>query len=287
MKKRNDYSYSALNIYDSICHKQYYFEYLDPYASHWENKKRIKQVQIEAGRRKELIFGGIIHDVLTDFFHLPQDKRNLDSIKEILKSRWRGPRGAKRGFPDIETEREQYQKALKMLKGFVGKTNLAPQIAYLPKPKKKDDEFVKENYFKVDIGDGLLLTGIIDRIDKETEGYHLIDYKTGKEKRKENDFQLMVYAILARGTLGMPLAKASYFYPKNAKFVTFTPTLETEDKTIKKIKEAIDAIRKDEEFEPDPSKMCYYCDFVELCPAKEEARKYIADFKGEKDDLPF
>lgn len=287
MKKRNNYSYSSLNIYDSICHKQYYFEYLDPYASHWENKKRIKQVQIEAGRRKELIFGGILHDVLTDFFHLQEDKRNTQYLKEILESRWNGPRGAKRGFPDIREERKEYERALKMLKGFVEKANLNPHIAYLPKPKNKDGDFVKENFFKVDIGDGLQLTGIIDRIDKEQEGYHLIDYKTGKEKKSVNDFQLMIYAILAEEALGMPLAKASYLYPKNAKLITFTPSHEKKVKTLAKIKEIIDVIRKDEEFEPHPSKMCYYCDFVELCPAKEEARKFIADFKGEKSDLPF
>ncbi|NIT03795.1 Dna2/Cas4 domain-containing protein [Candidatus Saccharibacteria bacterium] len=287
MLKRNDYSYSALNIYDSICHKQYYFEYLDPYASHWENKKRIKQVQIEAGRRKELIFGGIIHDVLTSFFHLPPDRRGIGSVKEILESRWSGPRGAKRGFPDIKEEREAYERALKMLKGFVAKANLDPKIAYLPKPKKKDDEFVKENYFKVDIGDGLQLTGVIDRIDKEEDGYHLMDYKTGKEKKKESDFQLMVYALLAEGALGMPLAKASYLYPESAKLTTFTPDSKSKNKALAKIKEIIGAIQADEEFEPQPSKMCYYCDFVELCPAKEEAKRFIAEFKGEESDLPF
>jgi len=287
VQKRNDYSHSALNVYDSLCHKQYYFEYLDPYASHWENKKRIKQVQVEAGRRKELIFGGILHDVLNSFFHLPQDRRTIEPIKEILESRWSGPRGAKGGFPHIKEERKEYERALKMLRGFVTKANLAPKIAYLPKPKKKDDEFVKENFFKVDIGDSLKLTGIIDRIDKDEDGYHLIDYKTGKEKKKENDFQLMVYALLAEGALGMPLAKASYLYPENAKLVTFAPDGKSKDKALTKIKEIINAIRKNEEFDPEPSKMCYYCDFVELCPAKGEAKRFIADFKGEGDDLPF
>lgn len=286
VKKREEYSPSALNIYDSICHKQYYFEYLDPYTSHWENKKQIKQVQIEAGRKKELLFGGVIHEVLNDFFHLSEDKRSANPLPEILKKRWGGPRGTKGGFPDIEEERTHYAKALKMLKGFAKNADLKPKIAYLPKPKKKE-EFVKENFFKVDIGDGLKVTGIIDRIDKEEKGYHLVDYKTGKERKKEDDLQLMIYAVLAEGALGMPLAKASYLYPEKGKLVSFTPDTEAKDKALVRVKKIIQEIRADEEFDPHPSKMCYYCDFVELCPAKEEAKKSIAKFKGEEVDLPF
>jgi len=286
MKKRGDYSYSALNIYDSICHKQYYFEYLDPYASHWENKKRIKQIQVEAGRRKELIFGSAIHDVLTGFFHLPQEKRTAGSIKLLLKERWSGPRGARGGFPDIEEERREYKRALEMVAGFVKNADLSPPIAYLPKPKK-DEEFIKENYFKVDIGDGLKLTGIIDRIDKEDGGYHLIDYKTGKERKKEDDFQLMVYAILAESALGMKLAKASYLYPREAKRITFNPDQKSKERTLERIRKIITDIRNDDNFDPQPSKMCWYCDYVELCPAKEQAKKLIAEWKGEEEELPF
>jgi len=286
MKKREEYSSSALKIYDSVCHKQYYFEYLDPYSSHWENKSRLKQVQVKAGRRKELIFGGILHDVLNDFFHLEESNRSTKSLLEFLKTRWGGPRKKEGGFPNIEEEREHYVKAVRMLKGFAKNQNLKPNITYLPKPKEKD-EFVKENFFKVDIGNGLKLTGMIDRIDKENGAYHLIDYKTGKERKKEDNLQLMIYALLAEGALGMPLAKASYLYPEKGKLITFVPSKEAKDKALTRIRKIIEEIRADEEFEPQPSKMCYYCDFVELCPTKEEAKKHITKFKGKEDDLPF
>lgn len=279
MKKREEFSPSALHLYDSICHKRYYFEYLDPYSSHWENKRRLKQVQVEAGRRKDLIFGGLLHDVLNDFFHLPTDKRNEQTLLELLKTQWGGPRGKEGGFPNIEEEREFYAKASGMLKRFANEQELNPTTAYLPTGE------IKKDLLKVPVEDGLTLIGVIDRVDKEDGSYHLVDYKTGKEK--DDDFQLMTYSILSEKALGMPLEKASFLYLTSGKVATYKPTKESMEKALARIKDIAQQIKEDREFNPQPSKMCYYCDFVELCPAKEEARKYISDFKGEEDDLPF
>jgi CRISPR/Cas system-associated exonuclease Cas4 (RecB family) len=279
MKKREEFSPSALHLYDSICHKRYWFEYLDPYSSHWENKRRLKQIQVEAGKRKDLIFGGLLHDVLNDFLHLPEDKRTEEDLLNTLKTQWGGPRGKEGGFPNIEEEREFYAKAVKMLKNFASEQELHPKTAYLPTGK------IKKDLLKVPIEDGITLMGVIDRIDKEDGSYHLIDYKTGKEK--DDDFQLMAYSILSEKALGMPLKKASFLYLTSGKVATYKPTKKAVEDALTKIKNIAGQIKEDKEFDPQPSKMCYYCDFVELCPDKEEARKFIADFKGEKDDLPF
>lgn len=279
IKKREEFSPSALHLYDSICRKRYYFEYLDPYASHWENKRHLKQIQLEAGKRKDLIFGGILHDVLNRFFQLDPDQRSGKTLLDSLKKEWKGPRGKEGGFPEIEEERELYGKAVGMLKKFAAEQNLDPEIAYLPTGE------IKKDLLKVPLEDGLTLIGVIDRIDKEEGGYRLVDYKTGKEK--DDDFQLMAYSILSEKALGMPLAKASFLYLATGKVADYEPTPEARKRALDRIREISSRIREDEEFEPQPSKMCWYCDYVELCPAKDQAKKFIAEWKGEEEELPF
>ncbi|MDP2735958.1 MAG: PD-(D/E)XK nuclease family protein, partial [bacterium] len=167
IKKREEFSPSALHLYDSICRKRYYFEYLDPYASHWENKRHLKKIQLEAGRRQDLIFGGILHDVLNRFFQLPSDQRSAETLLKSLKEEWEGPRRKEGGFPDISEEREAYAKAVQMLKKFAAEQDLNPEIAYLPQGE------IKKDLLKVPLEDGLILIGVVDRIDKENGNYHL------------------------------------------------------------------------------------------------------------------
>ena len=142
MKTRDKFSPYSLHLYDVECAKQYYFEYLDAYTSDFRNKPKLKQILVEDGRSKDLVFGDVVHRTLNDFFHLAPKERTESRLTEILKETWTGPRGKERGFPQIEDERKHYERALKLLKRFAQTQNLNPEIAYLPQTEN-EGEFVK------------------------------------------------------------------------------------------------------------------------------------------------
>jgi len=290
MKTRDKFSPYSLHLYDVECAKQYYFEYLDAYTSDFRNKPKLKQILVEDGRSKDLVFGDVVHRTLNDFFHLAPKERTESRLTEILKETWTGPRGKERGFPQIEDERKHYERALKLLKRFAQTQNLNPEIAYLPQTEN-EGEFVKENLLMFPFEPGTILQGKIDRIDREEDGYHLIDYKTSRSETHDN-LQLSAYAILSRQALGKPIHKASYLYLESGNFKTFPVTEETEAKTRQRILELISRIKADEEFSPRPGKRCYWCPYVEFCPAKDKANEYISELRqsrGETEttDLPF
>jgi len=105
MKKRQSYSPYSIGLYVK-CPRQYYFEYLDNYTSVYPNKQKIKQLQVEAGKRKELVFGDLLHRVLNLFFRMRQVERSEEKLLALLKEVWAGgkseARGKQGGFPEIE-----------------------------------------------------------------------------------------------------------------------------------------------------------------------------------------
>lgn len=285
-KRRDTYSPYSLGLYVK-CPKQYYFEYLDNYTSVYPHKKELKQIQVEAGKRRELIFGELLHIVLNAFLHLPAAERSEENLLALLKETWAGPRGKKGGFPDLEEEREWYREAINILKGFAQSQSLTPEIAYLPEAEREGG-FVDANFLKVSLQPDVILAGKIDRIDKEKIGYHLIDYKSGRSE-KDDEFQLMAYSILATEALGLPPTKASFLYLRSGNIKSFEPDEEATQHTKERVLEIAEQIRNEKDFSPQPTKMCYYCDYLEFCPAKEEAKKLISEYKGEDEvaELPF
>jgi len=261
MKPREVSPYK-LNLFIQ-CSKRYYFEYLDPQLV--PRKREIKK------KRPELEMGNFVHDSLTLLFKKPVQERNWKTMTEILKDVWQGPRGKVGGFNSIKEERRYYQKALDMLKWFFKNENLNPSIFALPvsPPGKSFDD-----YKKIPFAEDLELGGKIDRIDITPEGsLEIIDYKTGKEKN--STLQLMAYVFLAEGLFNKPVNKASYLYLKSGNWKPVIPDEFLRRRTREEILEIVDRIGMEAEWNPNISKLCAYCDYIDFCPDKEEVRKFI------------
>jgi len=245
------------------CARQYYFEYLDPQIS--PIKREIKK------KRPELEMGNCVHDSLTLFFKKPLEERTRQTMSTVFKNVWEGPKGELWGFNSIEKERQCYREALVMLKRFLKNENLNPSIFALPvsPPGKSFDD-----YKKIPFTEDLELGGKIDRVDITPGGsLEIIDYKTGKEKN--GTLQLMVYVFLAEGLFNKPVSKASYLYLKSGEWKSIIPEKTLREKTRKEILEIVDKITIEAEWSPNISKLCAYCDYIDFCPAKEEAKEFI------------
>ena len=101
----------------------------------------------------------------------------------------------------------------------------------------------------------------------------LVDYKTGKEKN--GTLQLMAYVFLAEGLFNKPVNKASYLYLKSGNWKPVIPDEFLRRRTREEILEIVDRIGMEAEWNPNISKLCAYCDYIDFCPDKEEVRKFI------------
>jgi putative RecB family exonuclease len=214
--------------------------------------------------------GDHVHSTLKDFLSvIPVSERNLLKLEDLLREKWRRNR---KGFNDIEDEKRWGQKALKQLRWFVQNQD----IGVTP--------FMIENNHRAELTDNILLKGRIDRVDREADdSLHIIDYKTGKMPSEINQLQLHIYALILSKKQDLPLKKASYLYLEAGKFRTIELTAQDLAQATSYVIDMVDRICKENEYPATPNIYCWNCDFLEICPSKEEAAK----FAPKEDDLDF
>ena len=133
-----------------------------------------------------------------------------------------------------------------------------------------------ETKFEFDM-DGYKFHGIVDRIDKNSDGtYSIYDYKTGNAKttkevcpdgdKEEYYNQMAFYKYMFETSTGKKVSKTEFIFPED-----FTKNLEviyTQEKcnqVMEKYKSAIDKINA-LEFEPSyDKKACEYCSYLDFC----------------------
>jgi RecB family exonuclease len=119
--------------------------------------------------------------------------------------------------------------------------------------------------------ENIILNGAIDRIQLDDDNViHVCDYKTSKSKeyQKKDFFQLLTYAyIIASEDPSIQKVRASYIMLRHD-FEYITTEFDREeilavrDKYVKYAEQ----IQQETEFAPKPSRLCQYCDHLDLCP---------------------
>ena len=240
------------------CPKQYMFQYID----------RIGDVYRKP--RPYFTMGDHVHAALKDFLSLvPVSERTPSKLEALLREKWQRNR---KGFNDREDEKKWGEKALNQLRWFVKNQDISVTPLMI------------ENYHKVELTPNVFLGGRIDRVDKEADGsLHIIDYKTGKMPDEINRVQLHIYALILSKKQGLPLRKASYLYLDAGKARTIELTTAELAQASSYVIDTIDRICMEKEYAATPNNYCWNCDFLEICPRKEEAAKFTAT----EDELDF
>jgi RecB family exonuclease len=143
-----------------------------------------------------------------------------------------------------------------------------------------------DNYFPIETeasyyDEELNVIGIIDRVDKFSEGIRVTDYKTGKEKtiitKKRNGeivdnhwLELSFYAVLYERQTGVTVNDASIYFSKTNKERVMPITDVDRSYALRKIEEVREAITRDEYF-TNPNYFCKYCDNSSVCEENTEA----------------
>ena len=230
------------------CPLQYKFTYIDGLADQYKTAKPY------------LTMGAHVHNALKDFYeNLKPEQRNYKNLEAILRKRWLENRS---GFSGSEDEKRWGTKALQMLKLYIHKNNVANTPAML------------EDYYDTDIAKDIKVLGRIDRVDEDEQGYHVIDYKTGKFDQEDlNDFQLIIYALIMSANIKKPIYKASYLYLANNQWHSIDVSDDMYKQSVAKVKKEVEKIKNEKKFKPKINKYCKTCDFLEICPKKEEILK--------------
>lgn len=126
--------------------------------------------------------------------------------------------------------------------------------------------FVEEP-FKISV-DKFLLRGFMDRIDVDPDGlFHIVDYKTTKNEKYLDDFQLLVYGMALKSKYpDMDRFRGSYvLLRKGSKLVTNEYSMHDVYKCEKKILDFGIRIEQEQKWEKRPGPLCNWCDFYDTC----------------------
>jgi len=251
-------SFSKINTFEQ-CPLKFQYQYVNRYPT---------------SKSPALLLGQTVHESLNLFFNYNRDRRTVKLLQKIFREEWKKERNKLRKSGELEidkkTEAEYGRRGLVMLENFYKSSMNAD-------PDQRE-EFA-EAELKPPAGKGqesIPFLGRVDRFDKVvvngTEGFRVVDYKTGKFNERYLDFiQLFSYAWLM-STQGFKVLSAAYYYLEPDRIVEKRVSEEVFVKTQKNLLERSLPVYKaleTGEFAPTPSKLCPWCDFQKLCPAME------------------
>jgi len=254
----NRLSYSAISTYRG-CPLRYKFIYID---------------KLKTLPKPYFSFGSSLHKA-TEFFYsgMFTTPPTLDELLKYYEENWESE-----GYESKRDEQKHFELGKKILEEF-------------HKINSKDYKIpiAIEYKFNLDLG-GVVLTGIIDRVDKLPSGsIEIIDYKSGKRfpsiDELNKDLQLSIYHIAAEKIWGILPEKLTIYHLRSNK--TFSTHIKPDQikKTIEIVFDVLNDIEK-RKFEARESPLCSFCDFPQYCPNfahKYEIEKTPQMILGETD----
>jgi putative RecB family exonuclease len=215
----------------------------------------------------DAVRGTLVHQVLEDIFDLPAAERTPTVAHALLEPAW-------------AKLREQSQQAREVAADLDEPVWLATAHEVLDRWFTLEDPTrlepaEREAFVEAELESGLLLRGIIDRLDQAPDGaLRVVDYKTSRAPVEGFEaralFQLRVYALIIWRTRGVVPRMLQLVYLGDGQIVRYEPDeadlLATERK-VGAIWAAIEEARRTGVFEPSPGRQCDWCAFKVNCPA--------------------
>jgi putative RecB family exonuclease len=213
--------------------------------------------------------GSVVHAVLEQLYGLPAALRGPDTARSLVEPAWQQVIA---GEPDLADELEPAQRtqllqdARALLSGYYrleDPTRFNPQSC--------------EQRVEVELADGTLLRGFVDRIDVAATGeLRVVDYKTGKAPPAARVlaefkamFQMKFYAVALFRSRGVLPARLRLIYLADGQVLDYSPDgdqLLRFEKKLMAIWRAIQSAAQTGDFRPSPSRLCEWCPHQQHCP---------------------
>jgi putative RecB family exonuclease len=213
--------------------------------------------------------GSVVHAALEQLYGLPAASRGPETAKSLVEPAWQHVIAAE---PDRVGELDSVQRtqvleeARALLAGYYR----------LEDPTRFDPQSCEQRV-EVELADGTLLRGFIDRIDVAATGeLRVVDYKTGKSPPAARAlaefkamFQMKFYAVALLRTRGVPPTRLRLIYLADGQVLDYSPDLDELlrfEKTLMAMWRAIQSAGQTGDFRPHQSRLCDWCPHHEHCP---------------------
>jgi DNA helicase-2/ATP-dependent DNA helicase PcrA len=214
---------------------------------------------LRGGPAAAMSFGSVMHSTIKFFMGELKNGRVLpfEEVARKFELEWTSA-----GFEDAYQEQEYKKEGLAQLRAFHEKTIASPPAV-----------IAQEKAFELPLENNVVLTGRIDQVNQLGDGEEeIVDYKTGKPRDAEKarkDVQLSAYALAAREVFDWNPARLTFYFLQTNEGVSTS----RDEKQLKKLRTEIQEAAADiraGEFPAKPGFACRYCDFVSICPAREQ-----------------
>ena len=211
--------------------------------------------------------GSVVHAALEQLYGLPAALRGPATASALVESAWeRVIEPDSVGEVDPELRTQLLTEARALLSGYYR----------LEDPTRFDPQCCEERV-EVELADGTLLRGFIDRIDVAATGeVRVVDYKTGKAPPAARAlaefkamFQMKFYAVALLRSRGVLPTRLRIIYLADGQVLDYAPDhdeLQRFEKTLIAIWRAILSAAETGDFRPNPSPLCEWCPHQQQCP---------------------
>lgn len=214
--------------------------------------------------------GSVVHAALEQLYGLPAGLRSPDTARSLVQRAWDQMVAAEpelAGELDPGQPTQLLEDARALVSGYYR----------LEDPTRFDPQCCEQRV-EVELADGTLLRGYIDRIDVAATGeLRVVDYKTGKAPPAARAlaefkamFQMKFYAVALFRSRGVPPTRLRLIYLADGQLLDYSPDrdeLLRFEKTLMAIWRAIQSAGETCDFRPNPSRLCDWCPHQQRCPA--------------------
>ena len=214
--------------------------------------------------------GSLVHAVLEQLYAMPSADRIYDAAMSLVDPSWAAATATNPGLADQLTS-EQQTKVLSEAQ------SLLRSYYRLEDPTRFDPQSCEQR-IEVELADGVMLRGFVDRIDVAATGeMRVVDYKTGRAPSAVRTmaeakalFQMKFYAVALLRSRGVLATRLRLIYLADGQILDYEPgldELERFEKTLAAIWRAIESAGATGEFRANQTRLCAWCTHQSRCPA--------------------
>lgn len=208
--------------------------------------------------------GTTAHLALQRLFDLPGPEREPQRLYDLFRAAWMEIKDEDYPglFESVDDERAWGIESLNVLANYFSVED--PRTL---EPLDRELDMLEDL-------DGIVIRGILDRMEETDDGLVITDYKTGKAPPErfadKAFFALRIYALLIRHRTGVTPDGLKLIYltgPTVYQVPVDNAQLDTMDTQLRSLWATINTAIETDNFPPQTSRLCDWCSYQEICPA--------------------